>query len=81
MFNPLVAHPVSQNICKLSPTYKLSQLTLLVVMKTAPIAIGGTIAALVGTLTSYHWDMGMIGDLRKDLLFTAKLSSPLLISR
>lgn len=35
-------------------------------MKTAPIAIGGTIAAIVGTLTSYYWHMGMIGDLRKD---------------
>lgn len=66
MFNPLVAHPVSTKICKLSSTYKLSQLTLLVVMKTAPIAIGGTIAALAGTLTTYHWDIGMIGDFRKD---------------
>ena len=42
-------------------------------MKTAPVAIGGTIAALVGTLTSYHWDMGMLGDLRKD--FNHKLGS------
>lgn len=66
MFNPLVAHPVSTKICKLSSTYKLSQLTLLVVMKTAPIAIGGTIAALAGTLTSYHRDIGTIGDFRKD---------------
>lgn len=66
MFNPLVAHPVSTKICKLFSTYKLSQLTLLVVMKTAPIAIGGTIAALAGTLTSYHRDIGTIGDFRKD---------------
>lgn len=66
MFNPLLAHPVWTKICKLSSTYKLSQLTFLVVMKTAPIAIGGTIAALAGTLTSYHWDIGMTGDFRKD---------------
>lgn len=66
MFNPLVAHPVSTKICKLSSTYKLSQLTLLLVMKTAPIAIGGIIAALAGTLTSYHRDIGTIGDFRKD---------------
>lgn len=42
-------------------------------MKTAPVAIGRTITVLVGTLTSYYWDMGMLGDLRKD--FNHKLGS------
>ncbi|WP_375449236.1 hypothetical protein [uncultured Nostoc sp.] len=58
---------LTKQIRKLSPTYKLSQLTLLLVTKTAPVAIGGTIAALFGTMASAHWDRGALRDFRMEV--------------
>lgn len=59
--------PILNRSRKLSSTYKLPQLTLFLVMKTAPIAIGGTIVTLIGTIASIYWDKQSLRSFRLEV--------------
>lgn len=58
---------ILKHICKLSSAYKPFQLTILVVIKTVPVAIGGTFAALAGAGASIHRGGGMLADFRMEM--------------
>lgn len=62
-----VGREILKQICKLSPAYKPFQLTVLVVINSAPVAVGGTFAALVGAVVSIHWDKGTLADFKMDV--------------
>ncbi len=57
---------ILRHICKLSSAYKPFQLTILVVIKTVPVAIGGIFAALAGAGASIYWGGGLLADFRME---------------
>lgn len=55
---------ILKQICKLSPAYKPFQLSILVVINSVCVAVGGPFAALV--VASNLWEKGTIAEFRMD---------------